>query len=48
MWDRLGSRRALGVDLLGDDIAVLGRRRRNRLGRRLRTPSTRPGHVRRV
>jgi hypothetical protein len=48
MRDRLGRGRTLGDELLDDDVSALGRRRRNRLGRRLRTPSTRPGHVRRV
>lgn len=42
-----GRRAALG-DAILDDIAPLGRRRWDRLGRGLRTPSTRPGHVRRV
>jgi hypothetical protein len=48
MRNRLGRRGSLGDELLDDDLPRLRRRRRNRLGRRLRTPSTRPGHMRRV
>jgi hypothetical protein len=48
MGNRLGRRGPLGDELLDDDIASLRRRCRDPLRRRLRTPSTRPGHVRRV